>query len=93
VAEDFDDRLRRHEEMIEGLTRVFMRQSEINEHIVGFIDEQRAMNERMDRFMVRMDGYMQRQEAINASVASTLERVETLLERLPRGGENGRREA
>ena len=31
--EDLKDRLRRHEEMIEGLAKVWMRQSEMNERM------------------------------------------------------------
>jgi len=86
MAEDFDNRLRRHEERLEALARLWERQGEINDRFEEFIDEQRTMNQRVATFF-------DEQRAINASVASTLSRVETLLERLPRGGENGRRDA
>jgi hypothetical protein len=93
MPEDYDDRLRRHEAIIEGLARLWERQGEMN-------DEQRTMNARFETFIIeqrtmnaRMEGYIAEQRGINAAVASTLARVETLLERLPRGGENGRRDA
>lgn len=103
MPEDFEDRLRRHEEMIQALARVWMRQGETNERMETFIEEQRAMNQRLDGYMThvdgymdrmdgymdRMEGYMRRQEAVNDSVSNTLARIETLLARLPRGGENG----
>lgn len=76
MTEDYGDRLDRHEEMIQALARVWTRQSELNE-------EQRAMNQ-------RLEGYIQRQDEFNASVARTLARIETLLERFPPRGDNGR---
>ena len=76
MTEDYGDRLDRHEEMIQALARVWTRQSELNE-------EQRAMNQ-------RLEGYIQRQDAFNASVARTLARIETLLDRFPPRGDNGR---
>ena len=73
APEDLEDRLRRHEAMLEGLAKVWMRQGEMNE-------EQREINarlttaterlegsmahsrEQVDRYMARMDGYMDRME-------------------------------
>ena len=52
--EDLEDRLRRHEAMMEGLAKVWMRQSEINERLDAFIEEQRGMNERMEGSLERM---------------------------------------
>jgi hypothetical protein len=71
--EDLADRLRRHEAMMEGLAKVWMRQGELHE-------EQREINARLtaaiervetsmahasaqvDRYMARMDSYMDRME-------------------------------
>jgi hypothetical protein len=71
-----EERFRQHEEMIEALARVFMRQGEVNE-------EQRAMNQRLERFI-------ERQDSINADIRTTLAEIKTLITLLPRGGENGR---
>jgi hypothetical protein len=90
MSEDLDDRLRRHEAMIEGLAKVWMRQSEMNErmdgaiaHLDTFIGEQRGMNE-------RMDSYLARQDRINERLTAAIERIDTVLQRLVRGSGNGR---
>ena len=81
--EDLEDRLRRHEAMIEGLAKVWMRQSEMNERLDAFIEEQRAMN-------VRMDSYLVRQDRINERLTTAIEDIKTLLQRVVRGSGNGR---
>ena len=102
--ENLEDRLRRHEAMIEGLAKVWMRQSELNERMDRYIERQDAINERleqqgdrfdrymarMDGYMERMEGYMQRQEGVNAAVSSTLADIRRLLERVVGGSGNGR---
>ena len=73
MSEDLEDRLRRHEAMIEALGKVWTRQGEMHE-------EQREINARLtatiervetamahsraqvDRYMARLDGYMDRME-------------------------------
>jgi hypothetical protein len=88
--EDLEDRLRRHEAMIEGLAKVWMRQSEINERLDGFIEEQRAMNARMEGSLERMDSYLVRQDRINERLTTAIEDIKTLLQRVVRGSGNGR---
>jgi hypothetical protein len=95
--EDLEDRLRRHEAMMEGLAKVWMRQSEINERLDGaiarldtFIGEQRGMNE-------RLDSYLARQDVLNERLIGAIERLDKtqaditlLLQRVIRGSGNGR---
>jgi len=83
MTDNFADDIRRHNEMIEALGKLWLRQGEIN-------DEQRAMNQRLDGYMARLDGFMQQQVVFNGDLKTTLARIETLLARLPRGEENGR---
>jgi hypothetical protein len=84
--EDLEDRLRRHEAMIEGLAKVWMRQSE--------------MNARMDAAIERMDGYMARQDVLNERLIGAIERLDKtqaditlLLQQVLRGGSGNGREA
>ena len=74
--QDYDDRFRHHEAILEGLARMFAAQHEMNQRVEGFLEEQREFN--------------RRQVDINADVKTTLARVETLLARLIPQGENGR---
>jgi hypothetical protein len=90
MSDDLEDRLRRHEAMIEGLAKVWMRQSEINERLDGFIEEQRAMNVRMEGSLERMDSYLARQDRLNERLTTAIEDIKTLLERVVRGSGNGR---
>ena len=90
MSEDLNDRLRRHEEMIEGLAKVWMRQSEINERMDAAIA-------RMDTAIARMDGYMARQDVLNERLIGAIERLDKtqaditlLLQRVIRGSGNGR---
>jgi hypothetical protein len=78
MADDaHEDRLRRHEAMLEGLARVWQRQGEINDRLDTAIEELRRFN--------------QQQVALQADVTTTLARLETLLTRVMRGeGGNGR---
>jgi chromosome segregation ATPase len=72
-AQEFDDRLRSHQELLEGLAKVWTRQGEINEEQREINDRLTAAIERLetsmessrtqvDRYMARMDGYMDRME-------------------------------
>jgi hypothetical protein len=44
MAEDFDDRFERHEEMIQGLARLWQRQGEINEELRAAVVELKEFN-------------------------------------------------
>jgi hypothetical protein len=95
--DDLNDRLRRHEEMIEGLAKVWMRQSEMNERMDGalarlnaFIEEQRGMHERMDSYLARQDRINERLTAAIERLDATQADIKTLLTRLLRGSGNGR---
>lgn len=95
--EDLEGRLRRHEAMMEGLAKVWMRQSEMNERLDGFIEEQRAMNARMEGSLERLDKTLARQDVLNERLIGAIERLDKtqaditlLLQRVIRGSGNGR---
>jgi hypothetical protein len=57
MAEEFDDledRLRRHEAMIEGLSKVWTRQGEINEELRTFNRQQGEINARVETTLARV---------------------------------------
>ena len=78
MAEDFNDRLARHEKMIEELRGIARQQAQWNEQQMVFNRQIIAVHsdlvERLDRF----DAH--------------LERMEHILERMLPGSENGRRD-
>ena len=76
MADDYDERFRQHQEMIQGLARMLAAQHVMNE-------EQREMNR-------DIKAILQQQAAFNQDVTTTLARVETLLARMISHGENGR---
>ena len=65
--QDYDERLRQHEEMLQGLARLFHAQHEKNQSYDAIIQELRQFNAR--------------QVEINQDVKTTLARIETLLAR------------
>ena len=75
MANDYEDRFRQHEAMMEGLARMLAAQYEMNQRVEGFIQEQREFNVR--------------QVAINERLEVTQVRIETLLARMMAHGENG----
>jgi hypothetical protein len=69
MADDaHEDRLRRHEAMLEALAKVWTRQGEINE-------EQREITTRLDRQVERLDSYLARQDALNERLTLAIERL------------------
>jgi hypothetical protein len=68
---------------VEALARRWERQGEIN-------DEQQVTNQRLSLAIERLEGSVERHDVILDRVTRPLDRVETLLLRLPRGRENGR---
>jgi hypothetical protein len=76
MPDDLEDRLRRHEEIIEGLARMFQVQHAMNQRIEGYMERQDVMNERLTAAIERLD--------------STQARIETLLTRMAQQSENGR---
>ena len=77
--EDLEDRLRRHEAMMEGLAKVWQRQGEMNDRLDAAIEELRTFN--------------RQQVELNADVKTTLARLETLMTRVFRGEAGNGREA
>jgi hypothetical protein len=75
MPNDYEDRFRQHEAMMEGLARMLAAQYEMNQRVEGFIQEQREFNVR--------------QVAINERLEVTQARIETLLARMLSHGENG----
>jgi hypothetical protein len=76
MSEDFDDRLRRHEQIMEGLARMLAAQHDFNSEQREFNRQQRDINERLTAAIERLD--------------VTQARIETLLARMLPTGENGR---
>jgi hypothetical protein len=76
MPNDYEDRFRQHEAIMEGLARMLAAQYEMNQRVEGFIQEQREFNAR--------------QVAINDRLEITQARIETLLARMIPHGENGR---
>jgi hypothetical protein len=89
-SENLEDRLRRHEAMMEGLAKVWHRQGELNE-------EQRQMNTCLEQSIARLDSYLARQDVLNERLIGAIERLDKtqaditlLLQRLIRSSGNGR---
>ena len=82
MADDYDERFRQHEAIMEGLARMFQAQHEMNQ-------EQKEMNQRVTLAIERIDQSFTQQVEINADVKTTLARIETLLSRMIPTGENG----
>lgn len=76
MPDDYEDRFRHHEAIMEGLARILAAQHEMNQRVEGFIQEQREFNAR--------------QVEINQRLEITQARIETLLARMIPHGENGR---
>ena len=95
--EDLEDRLRRHEEMIEGLAKVWMRQSEMNERLDALYRGAAGDERAYEGSLERMDSYMARQDVLNERLIGAIERLDKtqaditlLLQRVVRGSGNGR---
>jgi hypothetical protein len=76
MADEHDERLRQHEEMIQGLARISSAQQDINQRLTLAIE--------------RIDQTLAHQAEFNSDVRTTLARVETLLARMLPQSENGR---
>ena len=83
MADDHEERFRRHEEILEGLARLWEAQHAMNQ-------EQREVNQRLTLAIESIDQTLAQQAEFNADVKTTLARVETLLARMIPQGENGR---
>jgi hypothetical protein len=76
MADDHEDRFRRHEAIMEGLARMLEAQHGMNQRVEGFMQRQDAVNERLTAAIERLD--------------ITQARIETLLARMIQQSENGR---
>jgi hypothetical protein len=76
MPDDHEDRLRRHEAIMEGLARMLAAQHEMNQRVEGFMQRQDTVNDRLTAAIERLD--------------VTQARIETLLARMLPTGENGR---
>ena len=84
MAEDaHEERFRQHEEILRSLTAMLAAQHEKNQSYDTIIQEQREMNQRLTLAIERIDRTL-------AHVEITQARIETLLARMIRHGENGR---
>jgi hypothetical protein len=76
MADEHDERLRQHEEMIQGLARMWSAQQDINQRLTLAIE--------------RIDQTLAQQGEFNGDVRTTLARLETLVAHMMRQHENGR---
>jgi hypothetical protein len=83
MPDDYDERFRQHEAMLQGLARVWDAQHAMNQ-------EQRDLNQRLTLAIERIDQTLAQQAAFNADVRTTLARIEALIARMLPTGENGR---
>jgi hypothetical protein len=78
-----DERFRHHEEILQGLARVWDAQHTLNQ-------EQREITQRLTLAIESIDQTLAQQAEFNSDVRTTLARIETLLARMLPTGENGR---
>jgi hypothetical protein len=97
MAEDFEDRWRRHEEIMEGLARIWEAQHGRNERLDAWVARQDALNERLthaiervDRSIAGIDRTLAQQAVFQSDVRTTLARLETIIARLGQQSANGR---
>jgi hypothetical protein len=83
MADDHEERFRRHEEILEGLARLWEAQHAMHQ-------EQREVNQRLTLAIESIDQTLAQQAEFNADVRTTLARIATLLARMLPTGENGR---
>jgi hypothetical protein len=77
VADDAqEDRLRRHEAMLEGLAKIW--------------EAHHASHQRLDATIAELRDFNRQQVEINTDVKTTLARIETLLARMIPPQDNGR---
>jgi hypothetical protein len=76
MAEEHEDRLRQHAEMIQGLARLWSAQHDLNQRLTLAIE--------------RIDQTLAQHTEFHGDVRTTLARIETLLARMLPTGENGR---
>ncbi len=78
-----EERFRQHEEMLQGLARIWDTQHAMNQRVEGFIQEQRECNQQQAGIHERLTAAIERLDITHA-------RIETLLARMIPTGENGR---
>ena len=83
MPDDYEDRFRQHEAMLQGLARIWDTQHTMNQ-------EQRELNQRLTLAIESIDQTLAQQAEFNADVRTTLARIETLIARMLQQGENGR---
>jgi hypothetical protein len=83
MSEDFEDRLRRHEAIMEGLARIWETQHTTNQ-------EQRELNQRLTRAIEGIERTLALQAVFQSDVRTTLARLETIIARLGQQSANGR---
>jgi hypothetical protein len=83
MADDHDERLRQHQELLEGLARLWAAQHAMNQ-------EQKEINQRLTLAIESIDQTLAQQAEYNADVRTTLARLDTLIARAIQQGENGR---
>jgi hypothetical protein len=60
AEESYDDRLQRHQELIEGLARIWQRQGEINEELRTFTQQQVEINADVRTTLARLETLLAR---------------------------------
>jgi hypothetical protein len=83
MADDHDERLRQHHELLEGLARLWAAQHTMNQ-------EQKEINQRLALAIESIDQTLAQQAEYNADVRTTLARLDTLIARAIQQSDNGR---
>jgi hypothetical protein len=84
MADDaHDERFRQHQELLEGLARLWAAQHALNQ-------EQKEITQRLTLAIESIDQTLAQQAEYNADVRTTLARIETLVARMLPTSENGR---
>ena len=83
MADDHDERLHQHQELLEGLARLWAAQHAMNQ-------EQKELNQRLTLAIESIDQTLAQQAEYNADVRTTLARLDTLIARAIQQSDNGR---
>ena len=89
MSDDQEDRLRRHEAMMEGLARIWEQQHTLNQDQRTINERLTLVVERIDRAIEGIDRTLAQQAVFQSDVRTTLARLETIIARLGQQSANG----
>ena len=73
MPDDYEERFRHHEAIMEGLARMLAAQYDMNQRVEGFMQRQDSINERLTAAIERLDVTQARIEALIARMLPTSE--------------------